>query len=183
MKDQSREYSAPNGRLKLRPEKSTLHCSPAAAASPATAFTGNRSSVHLPSLDRAQIAPARFALRALPSRMEVAQYITVAATPLHNLLSFRVNTTMALRRSEDARVALPPESLPFENPRQGTLKQPRSLPDQGQPAETSRLQPGHCECGSMTRPLFRRLHELGCHPKRRTSLDYLAEDIAEPGRW
>jgi hypothetical protein len=109
--------------------------------------------------------------------MEVAQYLTVAASPLHNLCG----NPHALRRSEDARVALPPESLLFENPRQGTLEQPRSLPDQGQPAEALRLQPGHCECGSMTRPLFRRFHMLGCHPKRKTSLDYLAEDIAERG--
>ena len=59
--------------------------------------------------------------------MEVAQYLKVAASPLHNLTL----TLHVLRRSEDTRVALTPDSLPFGTARQSVPERPRLLPDQG----------------------------------------------------
>ena len=97
--------------------------------------------------------------------MEVAQYITVAASPLHN-------PSGKTLRAQDARIALPPDSSFFENARQGTLKKPHSLPTQGASGlEPFDSKPGRCRCGSMTRPLFRRSLPIqgpvGCHTEPR----------------
>lgn len=115
--------------------------------------------------------------------MEVAQYLTVAVSklfklcPLHNL-SGKTQVLFA-RSREDAPVALPPDLSFFENARQGTLKKPRSLPNQGAPVQKPFrvLEPGHCRCGSMshfmtrTRPLFRSSLPIerlfGCHTETR----------------